>query len=80
MKESIHSQTPLEEWILKHAAAGHGKVFFRINGDIPTRDGNQEIFFEVPEHGKRVLVLHPCHLTPVATLCYEHGFVLVQIL
>lgn len=78
--DSIHGQTPLEEWILKHAAAGQGKVYFRINGDIPTKAGNQEIFFEVPVSGKRVLVLHPCHLTPVAMLCYEHGILLVQVI
>lgn len=78
--ESNHGQTPLEEWILKHAAAGHGKIYFRINGDIPTKSDSQEIFFEVPDHGKRVLVLHPGHLTPVAMLCYEHGILLIQVL
>jgi hypothetical protein len=78
--DHIHSQTPLEEWILKHAAAGQGKVYFRINGDIPIKNGNMEIFFEIPEHGKRVLILHPCHLTPVAMLCYEHGIFMVQVL
>lgn len=78
--ESLHSQSPLEEWVLKHAAAGQGKIYFRINGDIPTKNGTLEIFFEIPERGKRVLVLHPCHLTPVAMLCYERGIVLVQML
>ncbi len=78
--ESIHSQTPLEEWILKHAAAGQGKVFFRINGDIPIKNGSTEIFFEIPEHGRRILILHPCHLTPAALLCYERGITLVQVL
>ncbi len=78
--DNIHSQTPLEEWILKHAAAGQGKVYFRINGDIPIKNGNVEIFFEIPEHGKRVLILHPCHLTPVALLCYEHGILMIQVL
>ncbi len=78
--DSIHSQTPLEEWIIKHAAAGQGKVYFRINGDIPTKSGTTEVFFEIPEHGKRVLILHPCHLTPVAVVCYEHDILMVQVL
>ncbi len=78
--ESIHSQSPLEEWILKHAAAGQGKIYFRINGDIPIHAGSTDVFFEIPERGRRVLVLHPGHLTPVATLCYERGILLVQVL
>ncbi len=78
--DNIHSKSPLEEWVLKHAAAGQGKLYFRINGDIPVRNGVAEIFFEIPDHGRRVLVLHPCHLTPVAILCYEHGIQMIQVL
>ncbi len=78
--DSIHSQSPLEEWILKHAAAGQGKIYFRINGDIPVKNGDSEVFFEIPERGKRVLVLHPHHLTPVAMLCYERGILMVQMM
>ncbi len=78
--DTIHSQSPLEEWILKHAAAAQGKLYFRINGDIPIKSGNTEVFFEIPERGKRVLILHPCHLTPVALLCYERGIMMVQVL
>ncbi len=65
-------QMALEQWVLQHAAAGQGTVYFRINGDIPVRDGSTELFFEVPVSGKRVLVLHPCRLTPVAEICYAH--------
>ena len=74
---TYHS-SPLEAWILAHAAAGQGKIYFRINGDIPIRSGSEEIFFEVPEHGRRVLILHPKHLTPAALLCYEHGIEMIQ--
>lgn len=72
--------SPLEQWILKHAAAAQNKIYFRINGDIPVHSGTTDIFFEIPEHGKRILVLHPRHLTPVAVLCYEHNIQLVQVL
>mgnify|MGYP003296702978 CR=1 FL=1 len=34
----------------------------------------------VDVRGKRVLVLHPQRLTPVAEICYEHGITMIQIL
>ncbi len=70
----------LEDWIEQHAAAGNGTIYFRINGDIPVRAGNTDVFFEIPDHGRRILVMHPAHLTPVALLCHERGYKLIQVL
>lgn len=70
----------IEAWVLKHAEAGQSKIYFRINGDIPVKSGSVDLFFEIPEHGRRILVLHPRHLTPVALFCYEHGISMIQVL
>lgn len=69
----------LQAWVLEHATAGKGKLFFRINGDIPlVDDRGTTIFFEIQLPGRRVVVLHPQHLTPVAMICYEHKIEMVQ--
>ncbi len=70
----------LAEWIMQHAEAGQNRIYFRINAEIPVLQGNSEIFFEIPDRGRRVLVLHPIHLTPVALLCCERGIVMIQVL
>lgn len=71
----------LESWVLDHAAAGHKKLFFTINGDIPLTDSDgHTILVEVPVRGKRVCALHPDHLTRVAQICYENGIQMVQIM
>ncbi len=70
----------LQKWVLEHAAAGHMKLYFRINGDVPLRDQHGvELFFEIVQPGRLVVVLHPRHLTPVALICYEHGVQMVQV-
>jgi hypothetical protein len=76
-----YSLKGLENWVLDHAAAGHKKLYFTINGDVPLTDGGgQALYFEVPVRGKRVCVLHPEHLTTVARLCYESGIEMIQVI
>ncbi len=71
----------LEIWVLDHAMVSQMKLYFTINGDVPLTEGKgHPVFFEVPVRGKRVCVLHPEHLTRVATLCYENGVQMIQIL
>jgi hypothetical protein len=70
----------LEKWVMQHAAATQMKLYFRINGDVPLRDHHGvNLFFEIVQSGRRIVVLHPQHLTPVATICYEHGVQMVQV-
>lgn len=70
----------LENWVLEHAAAGQMKLYFRINGDVPLKDqSGTYIFFEIVQSGRRVVVLHPRHLTPVALICLENGVQMVQV-
>ena len=73
------SNGDLKRWVLEHAAAGKGKLYFRINGDVPMVDGEgTALFFEILQPGRRVLVLHPKHLTPVALVCYELNIEMIQ--
>lgn len=68
----------IERWVMEHAQASH-KIYFRINGDIPVQSRKGElVFYELLLTGKRVLVLHPDHLTPVARICYRHGVQMEQ--
>jgi hypothetical protein len=70
----------LEKWVMEHAAAAQMKLYFRINGDVPLRDMHGvNLFFEIVQSGRRVVVLHPQHLTPVAMICYENGVQMVQV-
>lgn len=70
----------LETWVMEHAAAGQMKLYFRINGDVPLKDTNgTDIFFEIVQSGRRIVVLHPYHLTPVALICLEKGIQMVQV-
>lgn len=70
----------LQNWVLEHAAAAQMKLYFKINGDVPLRDQRGvDLFFEIVQSGRRVVVLHPQHLTPVAMICYEHGVQMVQV-
>jgi hypothetical protein len=70
----------LEKWVMEHAAAAQMKLYFRINGDVPLIDHHGcHVFFELVQSGRRVVVLHPQHLTPVAVICYEYGVQMVQM-
>jgi hypothetical protein len=78
--ESVFDKT-LEEWVLNHAEAGHKKLYFTINGDVPlTNNAGSAIVYQIPVRGKWVCVLHPNHLTRVAQICYESGVQMVQVL
>lgn len=70
----------LEKWVMEHAAAAQMKLYFRINGDVPLQDNHGvDLFFEIVQPGRRVVVLHPHHLTPVAMICYARGVQMVQV-
>lgn len=77
--QTINNPTALEKWVLDHAAAGQGKIYFRISADIPVHTESGDILFEIPDHGRRILVMHPVHLTPVALLCCELGITMIQV-
>jgi hypothetical protein len=70
----------LKNWVMEHAAAAQMKLYYRINGDVPLKDHQgSHVFFEIVQPGRRVVVLHPQHLTPVAMICYEYGVQMVQV-
>jgi len=79
LQGEVMTQGDLLTWVLEHAQAGNRKLYFRINGDIPLNDGKGTVlFFEILQPGRRVVVLHPKHLTPVAIICYEYGIEMIQ--
>ncbi len=69
----------LETWILMHTKSELKELYFQLNSDIPTLNGNMSLFIDVPKEGKMVCALHPDVMSQVAWICYQQGVRLIQV-